>query len=57
MCDFVDVGNLEDGKAEGFHSHDSMGNSNIALKIPTLEGVMMAHEGDWIESSEFVMTL
>lgn len=46
MCDFIGVGKLEDGKPEGFSPN---GKSDVlGLKIPTLEGVMEASEGDWV---------
>lgn len=54
MCEFADVGSAEnrpcgcyvgpDGKPrEGYETTDRLG-----MKIPTLEGVMIATEGDWI---------
>lgn len=44
VCEFVGVGKLTDGKPEG-----TMGvNNSINLSIPTLEGLMIASEGDWI---------
>ena len=44
MCEFAGVGKMEDGKPEG-----KMGqNNSIGLAIPTLEGVMIASENDWI---------
>lgn len=46
VCAFADVGKLEDGKPQGFNPG---GDSNvIGLLIPTLEGLMAAHENDWI---------
>jgi len=59
MCDFAGVGKLEDGKPEGCYASPSLDGvalgpqprSNgpaIGLKIPTLEGLMVATEGDWI---------
>jgi hypothetical protein len=46
ICNFIDVGKLTDGKPEGFNPG---GKSDvIGLKIPTLEGLMVANEGDWI---------
>lgn len=46
ICEFAGVGKSAHGKPEGFNPN---GDSNkIGLKIPTLEGVMEAHEGDWI---------
>ncbi len=43
MCDHAGVGKLSDGRPEG-----QMEGQNLALAIPTLEGVMIANEGDWI---------
>lgn len=53
MCDFVGVGKLTDGKAEGCYiSEDGYPTSEttgvIGLSIPTLEGVMVARQEDWI---------
>ena len=56
MCEHAGVGKLIDGKPEGFHfDADGMphrppaeGNGRLGLLIPTLEGVMMGVEGDWI---------
>lgn len=46
MCDFVGVGKLSDGKPEGFNPN---GDSYvIGLRIPTLEGIMTAIQGDYI---------
>ena len=47
MCDHAKVGRLEDGKPEGFWP-DGVGTGRIGMNIPTLEGLMQAHEGDWI---------
>ena len=44
MCDFAGVGSLQDGKPEGANSPDG----KIAMNIPTLEGLMIASENDWI---------
>lgn len=58
MCGFADVGKLSEGKPEGCfldennkplpegsgRSHES----KMGLLIPTLEGVMVAQENDWI---------
>jgi hypothetical protein len=44
MCEFADVGRLLDGKPEGQMQPGNL----IGLMIPTLEGVMMAHEGDYV---------
>lgn len=43
MCDFAGVGKLEDGKPLGRQDGERIG-----LDIPTLEGLMQAHEGDYI---------
>ncbi len=55
MCDFVGVGNLNDGKpmggyvdSEGHFSITAGKDSKMALAIPTLEGLMVGTEGDWI---------
>jgi len=45
MCEFVGV-SPEDGKPNGFHPDGDK--NRLGLKIPTLEGVMEAHENDWI---------
>ena len=44
MCDFADVGRLEDGKPQGVPGEDD----KIRMAIPTLEGLMTADENDWI---------
>lgn len=44
MCDFAGVGKLSDGKPEGIFGE----NHAIGLSIPTLEGLMVASENDWI---------
>lgn len=43
MCDHAGVGKLADGKPEG-----RVGKDFIQMSIPTLEGLMIAHENDWI---------
>lgn len=54
MCDHAGVGKLSDGKPEGTFVNQSneavsgSGDGRIALSIPTLEGVMIGVEGDWI---------
>jgi hypothetical protein len=59
MCDFAGVGKLEGGKPEGtFLNADGQpiegfpgvegGNGRIGLLIPTLEGLMIGLENDWI---------
>ncbi len=57
MCDHAGVGKLIDGKPEGCYA-DAKGKATrdfpgeehvtLSLQIPTLEGVMLAVEGDWI---------
>lgn len=44
MCAHADVGKLADGKPEGQPGPDNQ----ISLAIPTLEGVMIANENDWV---------
>jgi hypothetical protein len=46
ICDFAGVGKLSEGKPEGFNPNGNP--DEIGLRIPTLEGVMEATEGDWI---------
>jgi hypothetical protein len=56
MCAHADVGRLVDGKPEGCHvdadgkphTPPEEGNGCIGLLIPTLEGLMLGVEGDWI---------
>lgn len=54
MCDFVGVGKLADGKPQGCHLLDGKilpenhSSTTIGLQIPTLEGVMLATENDWV---------
>lgn len=59
VCDLADVGTLEDGKPTGGYAipgsfefantqHQPTADHVLALAIPTLEGVMIATEGDWI---------
>ena len=43
MCEFVGVGKLSDGKPEG-----EINGEKIRLNIPTLEGLMVAEEDDYI---------
>ena len=54
MCEHADVGKLSEGKPEGCYV-DSKGsvteevaNNRMGLQIPTLEGVMVAAEKDWV---------
>ncbi len=44
MCDHADVGQLDEGHPQGRILSDD----RIGLDIPTLEGVMIGEEGDWI---------
>lgn len=55
MCDHAGVGKLSDGKPEGCYlgpdGHPRTGHETsdkIGLLIPTLEGLMIGTEGDWI---------
>ena len=59
MCEFVGVGSLEDGvptggyAIPGTHEFANQGSPPtsehvLALAIPTLEGLMIGHENDWI---------
>lgn len=55
MCDHADVGKLTDGKPQGCWvdengkaSAEPNGGTRIGLWIPTLEGLMLGIEGDWI---------
>lgn len=53
MCDHAGVGAVVDGKPEGCFIDDqgqpSKGWTNeIGMMIPTLEGLMVARENDWI---------
>jgi hypothetical protein len=59
MCEHAGVGRLEDGKPTGGYSipgtsqfedieHQPTTEHVLALAIPTLEGLMIAHEGDWV---------
>lgn len=43
MCEHAGVGKLSDGKPEGRQDGEKIG-----MNIPTLEGLMIASEGDWI---------
>ena len=53
MCDFAGVGKLTDGKPEGCYvtpqgtATDEV-TDRMGLCIPTLEGLMLGVEGDWI---------
>ena len=55
MCEFTGVGKLVDGKPQGcFVDEDGVvlpegkGSDRIGLLIPTLEGLMVARENDWV---------
>ncbi len=54
MCNHADVGKLTDGKPEGCYiGKDGQPMSDgcsdeIGLLIPTLEGLMVARQNDWI---------
>jgi len=55
MCEHAGVGKLSDGKPEGCYvkkdgtlNDGSESNTRMGLQIPTLEGLMLAVEGDWI---------
>ncbi len=55
MCDFANVGKLTDNKPEGCYiGPDGQvltkngASDKLGLQIPTLEGLMLASEGDWI---------
>jgi hypothetical protein len=56
VCDFAGVGHMDKGKPEGCYINDAGegtkdfpgDGARIGLWIPTLEGVMLATEGDWI---------
>lgn len=53
VCKFAGVGKLADGDPEGCYIDEDGDvtidtNGKIGLQIPTLEGVMLAREGDWI---------
>lgn len=44
MCDHAGVGRLDEGKPEGV----TLEGGRIGLHIPTLEGLILGEEGDWI---------
>ncbi len=44
ICDFADVGYLNEGHPEGC----MLSENRIGLNIPTLEGLMLGEENDWI---------
>ena len=55
ICDFVGVGKVEDGKPQGCYvdkdgqgTESYTGTDEIGLWIPTLEGLHLARQNDWI---------
>jgi hypothetical protein len=55
MCDHAGVGTLADGKPQGCYIGadgrplpEGQGSEEIGLLIPTLEGLMVAREKDWV---------
>lgn len=44
MCEFADVGGLANGKPEGC----TLEGGEIGLHIPTLEGLRLAKQGEWV---------
>ena len=55
MCEFLGVGKLSDGKPEGCYlgedgqprqGHETT--DKMGILIPTLEGLMIGSQGDWI---------
>ena len=55
MCEFVGVGKLEDGKPCGCYLDEdgvvlpnNRRSDRMGLLIPTLEGLMVARENDWV---------
>jgi hypothetical protein len=55
MCDFAGVGNLSDGKPQGCYideygqpSEHPSSNHEMGMTIPTLEGLHIARQNDWI---------
>jgi len=56
MCVFADVGEMSDGKPQGCYvdstgkatEQPTDGDPEIGMRIPTLEGVMLARENDWV---------
>ena len=54
MCKHAGVGKLRDGKPEGCYvdnegcATESADSNRIGLHIPTLEGLMLGVENDWI---------
>lgn len=55
VCEFADVGRIEDGKPQGtllnedgFPAPENETVGALGLLVPTKEGVMIIHEGQWI---------
>jgi hypothetical protein len=55
MCDFADVGKLEDGKpqgcsigADGHPLPEGESSMVLGLLIPTRSGLAVARQGDWV---------
>ncbi len=55
MCEFAGVGKLEDGKpqgcfvgADGKALPDGQGSEEMGLHIPTLKGLMLARQNDFV---------
>lgn len=57
MCEHADVGELKNGKPEGCYVKPSLDGTRytiiktgdlMGLQIPTLEGTMLAVQGDWV---------
>lgn len=51
ICEFADVGSLEDGKPTGTSKDiegEPLPNGGPGLLIPTLEGLHLANPGDWV---------
>lgn len=55
MCDFAGVGKLSDGKPQGCYVGedgkalpDGKTSEEIGLLIPTLEGLHLARQSDWV---------
>ena len=44
MCQFANVGKLSNARQEGILNQDE----TMSLAIPTLEGIMVGKQGDWI---------
>lgn len=54
MCEHAGVGKLEDGKPQGCYVDPETGQvtentmGELGLQIPTLEGLMLGRQNDWI---------